>query len=429
MPNKRREDTPQSFILEQIKDRPVDRKKLVQKTLGTLALAFFFGLVASLAFWIVGPLASRLMSQSREPELVYLEEGEAVENLPQTTEPVLGESLAPEEALWPEKLDLAHQRQLYGALSAFVEERKASLVEIYHPEAHSSGLHLGEEKPAGHSGIVLANNGLELLLLADTSLLEESGLYIARFSTGEEAPATRKKTDNQTQLSVLAVNLEDLDSQSLVDRIVPVEWANSHIPVLPGTPVVALGSPLGMVGSLGYGVVSYREDLAMADTALSYLIMDIHVGLPPTGALFNLQGQLLGILTHGKKTGDLRQFLGAYGIAEIKKRVEALANGKNLPYLGIRGESVSKQANRMQGVPEGVFVSHVDMESPAMLVGIQKGDVLVAADGKPFASWEEYVAWLLEQNPGQEVELTVQRQVQGVYRGLSLSVEIGTNSY
>ncbi len=192
---------------------------------------------------------------------------------------------------------------------------------------------------------------------------------------------------------------------------------------------MALGSPLGMVGSLGYGVVSYREDLAMADTALSYLIMDIHVGLPPTGALFNLQGQLLGILTHGKKTGDLRQFLGAYGIAEIKKRVEALANGKNLPYLGIRGESVSKQANRMQGVPEGVFVSHVDMESPAMLVGIQKGDVLVAADGKPFASWEEYVAWLLEQNPGQEVELTVQRQVQGVYRGLSLSVEIGTNSY
>ncbi len=206
MPNKRREDTPQSFILEQIKDRPVDRKKLVQKTLGTLALAFFFGLVASLAFWIVGPLASRLMSQSREPELVYLEEGEAVENLPQTTEPVLGESLAPEEALWPEKLDLAHQRQLYGALSAFVEERKASLVEIYHPEAHSSGLHLGEEKPAGHSGIVLANNGLELLLLADTSLLEESGLYIARFSTGEEAPATRKK--NRQSDTIICVGCE-----------------------------------------------------------------------------------------------------------------------------------------------------------------------------------------------------------------------------
>ena len=45
-----------------------------------------------------------------------------------------------------------------------------------------------------------------------------------------------------------------------------------------------------------------------------------------------------------------------------------------MPYIGIYGVDVSEDMKE-QGLPKGVYVKEVEVDSPAMAAGIQNGDI------------------------------------------------------
>jgi serine protease Do len=142
--------------------------------------------------------------------------------------------------------------------------------------------------------------------------------------------------------------------------------------------------------------------------------------------LFNLQGEVIGIITSSDKAGtDMKNMIVAYGITELKKIIEKMSNGSQVAYLGITGLDVTEDANIKQGVPYGAFVRDVTLDSPAMLAGIQSGDVITEMNGKTVIQFSDYTSILMQMEPGQMAELTVMRQSQNEYKEMEFSIELG----
>ena len=72
------------FLKETIKQRPLNRKKLIRKTIITAAMAVIFGLVACLTFLLLEPVISnRLYPEEKPSTVVLVEEKESEEILPE----------------------------------------------------------------------------------------------------------------------------------------------------------------------------------------------------------------------------------------------------------------------------------------------------------------------------------------------------------
>ena len=102
-----------------------------------------------------------------------------------------------------------------------------------------------------------------------------------------------------------------------------------------------------------------------------------------------------------------------------------MSNSNKVAYLGISGIDVTSEANRIQGVPFGGFVTKVDMSSPAMLAGIQQGDVITGINDRDVAVFQDYTSALMLFEPGQTVTVTVMRQSQDEYKEMNFTIEVG----
>ena len=67
----------------------------------------------------------------------------------------------------------------------------------------------------------------------------------------------------------------------------------------------------------------------------------------------------------------------------------------------------------------------IEMDSPAMQEGIQRGDVITALDDKAVVNFSAYSNVLMQMEPGQVVTVTVMRQAQEEYKEMEFSVELG----
>lgn len=200
---------------------------------------------------------------------------------------------------------------------------------------------------------------------------------------------------------------------------------SSNIRDIAGLPVVALGRPMGTNGSVGYGIItSSASESAASDTTYRILQTNIVGSQNAGGVLFNLQGQVIGIITNGKSATDMKNMVCAYGITELKRHIEKMSNGEKFAYLGLKGVGVTEEANSELGVPYGAYITEVEMDSPAMLAGIQQGDVITGFGERVIISFDEYTNSLLSMKPGDSVELTIMRQSQQEYKEMKFDITL-----
>ena len=66
------------------------------------------------------------------------------------------------------------------------------------------------------------------------------------------------------------------------------------------------------------------------------------------------------------------------------------------------------------------------MDSPAMLEGIQQGDVLTSFNGTDIRTYNDYINALLQETPGNTAKLTIMRSVQGEYKEMEIAILLVT---
>ncbi|MDE6700485.1 MAG: S1C family serine protease, partial [Acetatifactor sp.] len=330
-------------------------------------------------------------------------------------------------------LNRENYQQIYSALSVYVAELNHSMVTVTGVSSNIDWFNNVEESKKQSSGVIIANNGKELLVLVDytplqtaESLTLTSSFLDATKSKGSlhQIPVSLKSHDPATGLAILSVDLADVPAE--VKETGGLEIAtlgSSNSKNIIGTPVIALGSPMGSSGSVGYGIITATgSQNYQADANYKLLQTDIYGSQKAGGVLFNLQGQVIGVITNESVSSDMKNMVTAYGISELKKSIEKMSNGERIAYLGISGIDVSDEAYEELGVPYGAFVRDVEMNSPAMNAGIQQGDVLTSFGERSIRNYNDYITALMQAKGGEAVDLTVMRAAQGEYREMKVIV-------
>ena len=439
MPEKE-QNNQNDFMIERIKERPINRKKLLRRTILTAAMAVIFGLIACFTFLVLEPVISNWLYPEEEPQIVVLPEDleemspedMLAENLPtespvpeEEQEGVVLEKEQIDEILSGVVLDRQNYKEIYAALSNYVTELNHYMVTVTVVTSNIDWFNNVQESKSQTSGIIITDNGKELLILTDASYLSSAESLTLTFYTGDQVDAQIKQTDSYTNLAVLAVSLEDLPVGMKKEKLAYPVLGSSNTKLL-GMPVIAMGSPMGTSNSIGYGMItSASSTYSVPDRNYKIIQTDIIGSQNASGVLFNLDGQVIGIITGNKSGSDMKNIIYAYGITEMKKIIEKLSNGSEIAYLGISGLNVTPEASGELGVPLGGFVKKMDMDSPAMLAGIQQGDVIINIDGRNISTFNEYTNIVMQLEPGKTIEMTVKRKSQDEYKEMKFTVEAG----
>lgn len=442
MPESPQNNQSDFIMIEKIKERPVNKKKLLRRTMITASMAVIFGLIACFTFLVLEPVISNLLYPEEEPQTVVFPEDQEemspeemladnmqqenqnnqVSQLVELPEGVTLEQEQIQQLLSGVTFNLDNYKQIYTALADYVEEMNQSMVTVTGVSSNVDWFNNVEESKNQSSGVIIADNGRELLILADYAPLQRAESLSLAFYNGLQVEAVVKEKDPTTNLAVLAVELADIDSKFLENNVKIASLGSSNVQNIVGTPTVALGSPMGTSNSLGYGMITSITGHTGIDTNYKLLQTDITGSQKAGGVLFNLQGQVIGIITNTEGSSDMKNMITAYGISELKKRIEKMSNDEKAAYIGISGVEVTMDAHEELGVPYGAFITEAAMDSPAMLAGIQKGDVLVKMDEKSILSFNEYVRTILQMKPGDTVELTIMRLAQDEYKEMKFRI-------
>lgn len=445
MPN-RQEPNQDNFMIEKIKQRPINKRRLIRRTVITASMAVIFGLIACFTFLVLEPVISNWLYPEEEPEaIIFPEEPEEMlpeEMLEEYIQPSPSPSPQPEEQTEPERaeldeqqiqdildrvtLDMGDYRQLYSVLSDYVKQLNRYMVVVTGTKSDTDWFANVYESKNETSGVVIGNNGKELLILTDYNSVKKADHLTVTFSDGVQADALMMQCYQDGNLAVLCVSLNVLSQDMLAEDMHIAPMGSSLQRNLVGSPVIALGNPMGSSGSVGYGIITAVEtQVPLADRNFQLLITDIYGSQSAGGVLFNTSGQVVGFIIPGKAGSDMRNIISAYGISDLKQMISRLTKGDRIPYLGIIGGDVPKEANQQSQVPFGTYVREVEMDSPAMQAGVQSGDVVIGVNGQSVAKMSDYSNYLLKLNPEDTVTIQIMRQSQGEYKEITFEITVG----
>ena len=273
-------------------------------------------------------------------------------------------------------------------------------------------------------GVVIGNNGKELLILTNYSPLKNADSLRLTFSGDYTIEGKLKQWHTASDIAILSVNVSDLGSK--IENIQTASFGSSSTQNLLFTPVLAIGSPQGECGSVGFGMITSESgQITMVDANYKLLLTDIYGSKSASGFLVNMKGQIIGMITTKKTTSDMPNVIAAYGISDLKKLISNLSEGSAIAYLGITGTDVSVEANIEAQVPIGVYVKNVAMDSPAMKAGIQPGDIITSIGNTIVTNYSNYYNAITYLESGSTVKLKIKRQFQNEYREMEFDILLG----
>jgi serine protease Do len=218
--------------------------------------------------------------------------------------------------------------------------------------------------------------------------------------------------DPTTDVAVIKIDGTNLPATTLGDD------NNARV----GQWVVAIGNPLGLDFTVTAGIISAKGRPLSGLLGTSYEITDYiqtDAAINPGnsgGPLVNIRGEVIGVNSAiASSTG----FYAGYGFAipvTLAKQVmdDLIRYGKvRRAIMGVAIANATAVDAKAAGMKEvtGVYVRSfsTDTESPAKDAGVQPGDVIVAADGKPTDRVSTLQRIIRAHKPGETVTLEVMR--------------------
>ena len=413
-----------SFIKEKIKEPPKNKKRIAFEIVLFAGAAVAFGLIASFVFALTAPKLQEFFRKEEDPEVVTIPKDEIIEEVSKVLS--VTPEVTPEQVVNVVEKDLESKDyiSLYSEMYQVADSVKNSLVTVVGVSNNVDWLNNPYENEGQASGIVVADNGQEFLILTDQSVVEDVEQINVVFATGESVVAAQKKKHVNTGLVILAVERQLLAEESR-KKIQPITLGNSLLLRL-GTPILAVGSPLGTTDSVLSGNVTSLKTMSDTEDIRYPLIKTDMLGSSNgNGVLLNLNGEVVGIYTRELSGISENGTITAYGISELKGVIERLSNNLGIAYFGVKAKEVSKEDQEKYQMPAGVGIISVAMESPAMNAGIQNGDIIVKIGSKEITNQRELENSISGSEPEQLISVTAMRPGAEGYVEIQFDVTLG----
>ena len=266
------------------------------------------------------------------------------------------------------------------------------------------------EVPDDTSGLIVGNNGLDILVLVNYNRVQGANTIEVTFNGDIAAEATLQSFDSEINLAIIAISLADLP-----EEIHDIESASlgesSYLPL--GTPIVALGSPNGYMGSMEIGMISSKGTKAyITDHQIDLYHTDINYVEDGEGYIVNLKGDIIGIVTTHLSDNRNEEINTFIGISSIKSMIESLVNNESRAYLGIKTIDITDDALEELELENGIAVTAVQANSPAFYSGIQVGDIIIRINEEDVLSVKNFQSRLSDAKPEDMVDIEIHREYQ-----------------
>ncbi len=404
-----------SFLQETIKPKALTREQIFMQTVKMAVYGLIIGMSACCGFYAMQPWVEHAFQEETQ-EVTLPEEEEEEEPEPvkeeETPEPVVPD------------LTVDSYKEIMQSMYAIAKEADKSIAYIRKAGADSPQ---DEEHGAygGITGVIVADNGHNLLIFGDNSICKDSEQWAVVFSDGSRYPAALIKQDGNRGLAVFGVEKASIEENTW-SAIQIAELGNSNISVR-GDIVIAMGGMFGYENGIGYGVISSTDySTYYGDGQCGVIATDIAAAPEGTGILFNQKGQVLGLLKGGLFGNSDTGLANALAISDMKSAMELLLNGDSIPYVGVSGTTVTDELFEEQGIPKGLYVTSVQADSPAMKAGIQNGDVIQEVKGLKVTGTTSYEKAVLECKAGDTVRIKGRRLGNGGYVSVDFTVSAGS---
>lgn len=185
------------------------------------------------------------------------------------------------------------------------------------------------------SGIILADTNGRYLIATERKLIAEANQIEVSFYDDSTAEAELIAYDGTTGIAVLSVQKSQV-SDDTQNRVAAATLGSSSA-LTQGTIVIAIGSPLGEPFSVLTGnVTSSSHEVTATDANYKVISTDINAGSGGSGALINLNGEVVGLILQSFGTEAAQSTVTAIGITEIRSMLEKMSNGDTPAYLGLK---------------------------------------------------------------------------------------------
>jgi len=235
---------------------------------------------------------------------------------------------------------------------------------------------------------------------------------------GRKLPAKMVGGDEKTDLALIKVES---------DKPLPYVTFADATKVRVGQPVMAVGNPFGLGGTVTTGIVSARGRDIHSGPFDDYIQTDAAINRGNSGGpLFDMDGHVIGINTaifspSGGSVGlgfAIPSSLAEPVVAQLK------TNGRvERGLLGVQIQPVTEELAQSMalGSEKGALVAQVQPDSPALAAGIKSGDVIKSVDGKNVETIRDLTRMISAVKPGTSVKLDLWRDG----KDMSVTAKVG----
>ncbi|WP_290634507.1 trypsin-like peptidase domain-containing protein [Aquisalimonas sp.] len=264
------------------------------------------------------------------------------------------------------------------------------------------------------SGVIISDSGF---ILTSNHIVEGADAIQVSLNDGRAGEAQVVGTDPETDLAVLALDMDDL----------PVITVGRSEELRVGDVVLAIGNPFGVGQTVTQGIVSATGRSRLGLTTFENFIQTDAAINPGNsgGALINAHGDLIGINTaifsrsggsHG--IGFAIPAMLAQGVMESIIEQGRVIRG----WAGVEVQDITRSLAESFELDsqDGVLIAGVMRDGPADAAGLQPGDIVLSVDGERLRNSQDLLMRITERSPDTEVTIVGKRDGEEFERALTV---------
>jgi len=247
----------------------------------------------------------------------------------------------------------------------------------------------------------------KVYLLTNNHVIENAQNIKIQFKNNVILDGEIVGTDKLSDMAVVAVPFKEGIEEYARKNLLKLGDSDK---LKPGMTVIAIGSPLGLTGTVTMGIISALDREMPGHPGEGFIQTDAAINPGNSGGpLINLKGEVVGINT--------AIIMGAQGLGfavpvnQAKWVMEQILKyGKvRRSKIGILIQPLTPELAKHFGVKKGVLVAQVLKGGPAEKAGLKSGDIIIAVNDKPVSKVSQLQKYVMRNPPGTKIKITVIR--------------------
>lgn len=270
-------------------------------------------------------------------------------------------------------------------------------------------------------GIVAGEVDGDYIVVTEYNESWGSSDYYIKVNEEVRVSSTLLNTDKYSGLAVLAVNKKLLNDVQVEPAI--IKMGNSY-DARQNEIVIAIGRVQDNSEGYATGFITDITSDSGVDMAYDILRTNVELKAGDYALVFDMNSSLIGISysVDDDNSGEQEHIIG---ISSLKPLIEQMSKAVPVPYLGIKSTNITKDVAEKFHFPEGIYVTEVELDSPAYKAGIQAGDIIYGFNDEEVMAVQTLSDRILSLKKDNTVKVRIKRTGKGgEYREIEYSAKL-----